>query len=406
MSIISTRLNAIKPSPTLAVVRKTLELKRAGIDIIALGAGEPDFDTPGNIKEAAIRAIKDGFTKYTNVEGMPALKEAIKAKFKRENNIDYDLDEIIVSTGGKQVIYNLFMASLNKGDEVIIPAPYWVSYPDMVLLAEGTPVFANCGIESNFKLSGKALEQLITPKTKWLINNSPSNPTGASYSHSELENIAEILRKHPHVNVMSDDIYEHITFDGFKFYTLAEIAPDLKDRIFTVNGVSKAYSMTGWRIGYGAGSKALIKAMTIIQSQSTSNPCSISQAAAVEALNGVQGYIVQNALNFEKKRDLALSILQRVKYFECYKPEGAFYLFIKCDKIFGAKTKSGKVINNSNDFGEYLLEEAKVAVVPGIAFGLEGYFRISYATSMEELEEACLRIEQACNSIASLRGDV
>ncbi|HJD64967.1 MAG TPA: pyridoxal phosphate-dependent aminotransferase [Rickettsia endosymbiont of Diachasma alloeum] len=406
MSIISTRLNAIKPSPTLAVVRKTLELKRAGIDIIALGAGESDFDTPGNIKEAAIRAIKDGFTKYTNVEGMPALKEAIKAKFKRENNIDYDLDEIIVSTGGKQVIYNLFMASLNKGDEVIIPAPYWVSYPDMVLLAEGTPVFANCGIESNFKLSGKALEQLITPKTKWLIINSPSNPTGASYSHSELENIAEILRKHPHVNVMSDDIYEHITFDGFKFYTLAEIAPDLKDRIFTVNGVSKAYSMTGWRIGYGAGSKALIKAMTIIQSQSTSNPCSISQAAAVEALNGVQGYIVQNALNFEKKRDLALSILQRVKYFECYKPEGAFYLFIKCDKIFGAKTKSGKVINNSNDFGEYLLEEAKVAVVPGIAFGLEGYFRISYATSMEELEEACLRIEQACNSIASLRGDV
>ncbi|WP_395476813.1 pyridoxal phosphate-dependent aminotransferase [Rickettsia endosymbiont of Pantilius tunicatus] len=406
MSIISTRLNAIKPSTTLAVVRKTLDLKRAGIDIIALGAGEPDFDTPNNIKEAAIKAIKDGFTKYTNVEGMPALKEAIKAKFKRENNIDYDLDEIIVSTGGKQVIYNLFMASLNKGDEVIIPAPYWVSYPDMVLLAEGTPVFANCGIESNFKLSGKALEQLITPKTKWLIINSPSNPTGASYSHSELENIAEILKKHPHVNVMSDDIYEHITFDGFKFYTLAEIAPDLKDRIFTVNGVSKAYSMTGWRIGYGAGSKALIKAMTIIQSQSTSNPCSISQAAAVEALNGVQGYIVQNALNFEKKRDLALSILQRVKYFECYKPEGAFYLFIKCDKIFGAKTKSGKVINNSNGFGEYLLEEAKVAVVPGIAFGLEGYFRISYATSMEELEEACLRIERACNSIASFRGDV
>lgn len=399
MSIISTRLNAIKPSPTLAVVRKTLELKRAGIDIIALGAGEPDFDTPDNIKEAAIKAIKDGFTKYTNVEGMPALKEAIQAKFKRENNIDYDLEEIIVSTGGKQVIYNLFMASLNKGDEVIIPAPYWVSYPDMVLLAEGTPVFANCGIESNFKLSGEALEQLIMPKTKWLIINSPSNPTGASYSHSELENIAEVLRKHPHVNVMSDDIYEHITFDGFKFYTLAEIASDLKDRIFTVNGVSKAYSMTGWRIGYGAGSKALIKAMTIIQSQSTSNPCSISQVAAVEALNGVQGYIAQNALNFEKKRDLALSILQRVKYFECYKPEGAFYLFIKCDKIFGAKTKSGKVINNSNDFGEYLLEEAKVAVVPGIAFGLEGYFRISYATSIEELEEACLWIEQACGSL-------
>ncbi|XVN40268.1 MAG: pyridoxal phosphate-dependent aminotransferase [Rickettsia endosymbiont of Argas persicus] len=396
MSIISTRLNSIKPSPTLAVVRKTLELKRAGVDIIALGAGEPDFDTPDNIKEAAIKAIKEGFTKYTNVEGMPALKQAVQAKFKRENNIDYDLDEIIVSTGGKQVIYNLFMASLDKGDEVIIPAPYWVSYPDMVLLAEGVPVFANCGIESNFKLSGETLEQLITPKTKWLIINSPSNPTGASYSRAELENISEILRKHSHVNVMSDDIYEHITFDGFKFYTLAEIAPDLKKRIFTVNGVSKAYSMTGWRIGYGAGSKALVKAMTIIQSQSTSNPCSISQVAAIEALNGVQGYIKENALNFEKKRDLALSILKRVKYFECYKPEGAFYLFIKCDKIFGAKTKSGKVISNSNDFGEYLLEEAKVAVVPGIAFGLEGYFRISYATSMEELEEACLRIERAC----------
>lgn len=399
MTIIATRLNSIKPSPTLAVVRKTLELKRLGVDIIALGAGEPDFDTPDNIKEAAIKAIKDGFTKYTNVEGMPALKQAVQAKFKRENNINYELDEIIVSTGGKQVIYNLFMASLDKGDEVIIPAPYWVSYPDMVLLAEGTPVFANCGIESNFKISGEALERLITHKTKWLIINSPSNPTGASYSYTELENIAKILRKHPHINVMSDDIYEHITFDGFKFYTLAEIAPDLKERIFTVNGVSKAYSMTGWRIGYGAGSKALIKAMTMIQSQSTSNPCSISQVAAIEALNGTQGYIKQNALNFEKKRDLALSILQRVKYFECYKPEGAFYLFVKCEKIFGAKTKSDKIIANSNDFAEYLLEEAKVAVVPGIAFGLEGYFRISYATSMEELEEACIRIEKACDSI-------
>ena len=329
MSIISTRLNSIKPSPTLAVVRKTLELKKAGVDVIALGAGEPDFDTPDNIKEAAIKAIKDGFTKYTNVEGMPALKQAIQAKFRRENEIDYDLDEIIVSTGGKQVIYNLFMASLDDGDEVIIPAPYWVSYPDMVLLAGGVPVFANCGIESNFKLSAEILERLITAKTKWLIINSPSTPTGVSYSHQELEKIAEILRKHTHIHIMSDDIYEHITFDDFKFYTLAQIAPDLKERIFTVNGVSKAYSMTGWRIGYGAGSKALVKAMTIIQSQSTSNPCSISQVAAIEALNGTQEYIKVNALNFQKKRDLALSILERVKYFECYKPEGAFYLFIK-----------------------------------------------------------------------------
>lgn len=400
MSIISSRLNSIKPSPTLAVVRKTLELKRTGVDIISLGAGEPDFDTPNNIKEAAIKAIKDGFTKYTNVEGIPALKQAVQAKFKRENNIDYDLDEIIISNGGKQVIYNLFMVSLDKDDEVIIPAPYWVSYPDMVLLAGGMPVFANCGIDSNFKLSSETLERLISPKTKWLIINSPSNPTGASYSREELENIAKILRKHPHIHVMLDDIYEHITFDGFKFYTLAQIAPDLKERIFTVNGVSKAYSMTGWRIGYGAGSKALIKAMTIIQSQSTSNPCSISQAAAIEALNGVQDYIKENALNFQKKRDLALSILERVKYFECYKPEGAFYLFIKFDKIFGTKTKSGKIISNSNDFGEYLLEEAKVAVVPGIAFGLEGYFRISYATSIEELEEACTRIKKAVDIIS------
>ncbi|MFV9929747.1 MAG: pyridoxal phosphate-dependent aminotransferase [Rickettsia endosymbiont of Haemaphysalis japonica] len=399
MSIISTRLSSIKPSPTLAVVKKTLELKKAGVDIITLGAGEPDFDTPDNIKEAAIKAIKDGFTKYTNVEGMPLLKQAIQDKFKRENNIDYELDEIIVSTGGKQVIYNLFMASLDQGDEVIIPAPYWVSYPDMVALSTGTPVFVNCGIENNFKLSAEALERSITDKTKWLIINSPSNPTGASYNFEELENIAQVLRKYSHVNVMSDDIYEHITFDDFKFYTLAQIAPDLKKRIFTVNGVSKAYSMTGWRIGYGAGSKALIKAMTIIQSQSTSNPCSISQMAAIEALNGPQDYIKPNALNGQKKRDLALSILKRVKYFECYKPEGAFYLFVKCDKIFGHKTKSGKIIANSNDLAESLLEEAKVAVIPGIAFGLEGYFRISYATSMEELEEACIRIERTIDVI-------
>ncbi|MFY9589426.1 pyridoxal phosphate-dependent aminotransferase [Rickettsia endosymbiont of Halotydeus destructor] len=397
MSVISKRLSAIKPSPTLAVVKKTLELKKAGVDIISLGAGEPDFDTPDNIKEAAIKGIKSGFTKYTNVDGMPLLKQAVQNKFKRENNLDYELDEIIISTGGKQVIYNLFMASLNEGDEVIIPAPYWVSYPDMVLLAGGKPVFANCGIESKFKLSSDILDGLITLKTKWLIINSPSNPTGAGYSYEELENIAKLLRKYPHVNVMSDDIYEHIIFDDFKFYTLAQIANDLKDRIFTVNGVSKAYSMTGWRIGYGAGSKSLIKAMGIIQSQSTSNPCSISQMAAIEALNGPQNFIKQNALNFQKKRDLALSILERMKYFSCYRPEGAFYLFVKCDEIFGLKTLAGMVIKDSNDLGEYLLEEAKVAVVPGIAFGLEGYFRISYAMSIEDLEEACLRIEKACN---------
>ncbi|WP_342270799.1 pyridoxal phosphate-dependent aminotransferase [Rickettsia endosymbiont of Orchestes rusci] len=399
MSIISKRLSIIKPSPTLAVVKKTLELKKAGIDIISLGAGEPDFDTPDNIKEAAIKAIRDGATKYTNVEGMPLLKQAVQNKFKRENNLDYELDEIIICSGGKQVIYNLFTASLNDGDEVIIPAPYWVSYPDMVLLAGGKPVFANCGIESNFKLSSEALERLITLKTKWLIINSPSNPTGSSYSYEELENITKLLRKYPHVNIMSDDIYEHIIFDDFKFYTLAQIASDLKERIFTVNGVSKAYSMTGWRIGYGAGSRDLIKAMAIIQSQSTSNPCSISQMAAIEALNGPQDFIKQNALNFQKKRDLALSILERIKYFSCYKPEGAFYLFVKCEKIFGLKALSGKIIKNSNDLGEYLLEEAKVAVVPGIAFGLEGYFRISYAMSIEDLKEACVRIEKACSML-------
>lgn len=399
MVVISKCLNSIRPSPTLAMVKRIVELKKAGIDVISLAAGEPDFDTANNIKEAAVKAIYDGVTKYTNVDGMLPLKQAIQNKFKRENNIEYDVEEIIVSNGGKQVIYNAFMSSLNEGDEVIIPAPYWVSYPDIVSLSGGVPVFANCGIENNFKLSPEILARLITPKTKWLIINSPSNPTGSAYSCMELETIAEVLRKYPLVNIMSDDIYEHITFDNFAFHTLAQVAPDLKQRILTVNGVSKAYSMTGWRIGYGAGSKTLIKAMSIIQSQSTSNPCSISQMAAVEALNGSQDFIKYNAVNFQKKRDLALSILGRIKYFECYKPEGAFYLFVKCDKMLGCKTPTGVVLKNSNSVGEYLLDRARVAVVPGIAFGLEGYFRISYATSIEELEEACLRIERACSDI-------
>ncbi|WP_341752145.1 pyridoxal phosphate-dependent aminotransferase [Candidatus Tisiphia endosymbiont of Piscicola geometra] len=399
MPLIAKRLDLIKPSPTLALVKKTFELKKLGRDIISLGAGEPDFDTLDNIKETAIKAVRDGFTKYTNVDGMPELKQAVQNKFKYENNLDYDLDEIIVSSGGKQVIYNLFMASLNQGDEVIIPSPYWVSYPDMVMLAEGIPVFVNCGIDSNFKLTVGALEQVITQKTKWLIINSPSNPTGAAYSYQELADIAELLRKYPNVNVMSDDIYEHIIFDDFKFYTFAQVAPDLKDRIFTVNGVSKAYSMTGWRIGYGAGPKSLIKAMTIIQSQSTSNPCSISQMAAIEALTGTQDFIKPNAKNFQKKRDLTLSILSDIKGVSCDKPAGAFYLFPKCNELFGLKTPTSKIIKNSNDFGEYLLEECNVAVIPGIAFGLEGYFRISYATSIENLEQACSRIKNACNQL-------
>lgn len=392
---ISNRLNLIKPSATLALVKKTTELKKIGIDIISLGAGEPDFDTPDNIKEAAIRAIREGITKYTNVDGMPLLKQAVQHKFQRENNLYYDLDELIVSCGGKQVIYNLFMASLNPGDEVIIPAPYWVSYPDIILLASGVPIFVNCGIKDKFKLNIEMLEQAITPRSKWLIINSPSNPTGASYSYDELIDIAELLRKYPFIQIMTDDIYEHITFDDFKFYTLAQVAPDLRDRIFIVNGLSKAYSMTGWRIGYGAGSKSLIKAMTIIQSQSTSNPCSISQVAAIEALMGPQGFIKTNALNFQKKRDLALSILSRIKGIGCYKPEGAFYLFLGCEELFNYRTPANGIIKNSTDFCEYLLEEAKVAVVPGIAFGLEGHFRISYATSEEELQQACLRIEAA-----------
>lgn len=399
MSLIAKRLDIIKPSPTLALVKKTFELKKLCRDIISLGAGEPDFDTPNNIKEAAIKALRDGFTKYTNVDGILELKQAVQTKFKYENNLDYELDEIIVSSGGKQVIYNLFMASLNQGDEVIIPSPYWVSYPDMVMLAEGIPVFVNCGIDSNFKLTAEALEQVITQKTKWLIINSPSNPTGAAYSYQELADIAELLRKYPNVNIMSDDIYEHIIFDDFKFYTFAQVAPDLKDRIFTVNGVSKAYSMTGWRIGYGAGSKSLIKAMTIIQSQSTSNPCSISQMAAIEALTGTQDFIKPNAKNFQEKRDLTLSILSDTKGISCNKPAGAFYLFPKCNELFGLKTPSSKIIKNSNDFGEYLLEECNVAVIPGIAFGLEGYFRISYATSIKNLEQACSRIKNACNQL-------
>ncbi|WP_375326933.1 pyridoxal phosphate-dependent aminotransferase [Candidatus Tisiphia endosymbiont of Nemotelus uliginosus] len=399
MSLISKRLDLVKPSPTLSIVNKTIELQKLGRDIISLGAGEPDFDTPDNIKEAAIKAVRDGITKYTDVSGILELKQAVQAKFKNANKLEYGLDEIIISNGAKQVIYNLFMASLDKDDEVIIPSPYWVSYPDMVLLAGGTPVFINCDIANNFKLNLEGLERIINSKTKWLIINSPSNPTGAAYTRTELEEIAVLLRNHPHINIMSDDIYEHIVFDNFQYYTFAQIAPDLQDRTFTVNGVSKSYSMTGWRIGYGAGFKPLVKAMTIIQSQSTSNPSSISQMASIEALTGRQDFIKVNTNNFEKKRDLALSILNNITTLSCYKPEGAFYLFPQCKGVFGLKTPKGKIIKDSNDFAQYLLEESGVAVVPGIAFGVEGYFRISYATSMDNLQEGCLRIERACKQL-------
>lgn len=395
MSLVSSRLSKVKPSPTLAVTAKATELKKQGIDIISLGAGEPDFDTPENIKQAAIKGIQDGATKYTPASGTAELKDAICKKFQRENNLSYQPNQIIVGTGAKQVLYNLFMATLDEGDEVIIPAPFWVSYPDMVLLAGGKPVTISSSLESGFKLDISELAASINNKTKWFILNSPSNPTGATYTVSELEAIAEVLRQYPNVHVVCDDIYEHITFEGFEFKTLAEVAPDLHDRIFVVNGVSKAYAMTGWRIGYGAGSADLVKAMTLIQSQSTSNPSSVSQIASIEALNGPQDYIKTNAGNFQKKRDLVLANFAKIPGLSCYKSEGAFYLFPKCSDLFGKKTASGNVINSSNDLATYLLEEANVAVVPGIAFGLEGYFRISYATSEALLQEACDRMARA-----------
>jgi aspartate aminotransferase len=399
MSLIAKRLQTVKPSPTLAIAAKAKELTMQGINIISLAAGEPDFDTPDNIKLAAIEGIKNGATKYTMVSGTPELRKAVCEKFKRENELDYKIDEVIISTGGKQVIYNLFMATIDEGDEVIIPAPYWVSYPDMVLLAGGTPVFVSSDMSNGFKALPEEIEKAITKKSKWLILNSPNNPSGAAYTKKELIKIAELVRKYPHLHVMSDDIYEHITFDNFKFTTLATIAPDLKDRIFIVNGVSKTYSMTGWRIGYGAGNKAIIKAMDVIQSQSTSNPSSISQIAALEAISGPQNYIKNNTENFQKKRDLVLSMLLEIEGLDCYKSEGAFYLFPKCSDLFGKVTPKGDKINSSSDLATYLLEAANVAVVPGIAFGLEGYFRISYATSSELLTEACNSMVQAISKL-------
>ena len=399
MNIISQRLNAIKPSPTIAVTTKARELRAAGHDVIGLGAGEPDFDTAINVKNSAINAINDGFTKYTAVDGTPELKQAVQNKFSRENNISYDTKQITVASGAKQILYNAFMASLDPADEVIIPAPYWVSYPDIVLLAGGKPVIVSCPIEQGFKITKEQLEAAITPKTKWLILNSPSNPTGAAYSKEDLIALAEVLKQHPQIQIMSDDIYEHILYDDFKFYTIAEVAPELQDRVLTVNGVSKAYAMTGWRIGFAAGNQALIKAISIIQSQSTSNPCSISQAAATEALNGTQDYIPQNAALFQNRRDLVINLLNKIDGLEIFKPQGAFYIFPSCKAFFGKKTPSGAVIENSIDFANFLLEDALVAVVPGSAFGAEGYFRISYATSEALLEQACNRIHKSLNKL-------
>jgi aspartate aminotransferase len=396
MSFISASLGNIKPSPTIAVAAKAAELQAMGKNIISLGMGEPDFDTPQNIKQAAINAINAGKTKYTAVDGTKELKQAILQKLLTENNLTYTLNEISVSTGAKQVIYNALLSTLNHLDEVIIPAPYWVSYPDMVLLGGGVPVIINSSAENNFKITPADLEKKITNKTKWLILNSPSNPTGSCYSATELKNLAEVLLKHPQVHILSDDIYEHLIFDNLQFATIASVEPKLKDRTLVVNGVSKSYAMTGWRIGYGAGPEKLIKAMSIIQSQSTSCPSSISQAAATEALNGTQEFIKPNAKIFENRRNLVVKMLNSINGINCNTPNGAFYVFPSCFGLYGKTTEQGLVIKNDNDFATYLLDYALVAVVPGIAFGAEGFFRISYAANEQFLTDAMQRIINAC----------
>jgi aspartate aminotransferase len=396
MPFLADSLARVKPSATIAVTNKARELKAAGRDVIGLGAGEPDFDTPENIKDAAIRAIRDGRTKYTAVDGIPELKAAVARKFERENGLTYGPREITVGTGGKQVLYNALMATLNTGDEVVIPAPYWVSYPDMVLLAGGTPTFVDASLQSGFKVTAEALEAAITPRTKWFIFNSPSNPSGAAYTQAEIRSIADVLLRHPQVWIMTDDMYEHLVYDEFSFVTIAALEPALKDRTLTVNGVSKAYCMTGWRIGYAGGPSQLIAAMANVQSQSTSNPCSISQWAAVEALDGPQDFIARNNKVFKERRDLVVSMLNQARGLACPTPEGAFYVYPSCAGTIGRRTPSGKVIETDEDFVTALLEDEGVAVVQGSAFGLGPNFRISYATSTSDLEEACQRIQRFC----------
>ncbi|NIJ40942.1 aspartate aminotransferase [Parvibaculum indicum] len=400
MGFISDALNRIQPSATMAATQKARDLKAQGVDVIGLGAGEPDFDTPDNIKEAAIEAIRRGETKYTAVDGIPELKSAICAKFKRENGLDYAPNQAFVAPGGKPIIFNAMIATLNPGDEVVIPTPYWVSYPDIVALAGGTPVFAEATMENGFKLTPDALEAAITPKTKWFIFNSPSNPSGAAYSRDELKKLTDVLMKHPHVWVLTDDMYEHLVYDDFKFVTPVQVEPGLYDRTLTMNGVSKAYAMTGWRIGYCAGPAELIKAMAKVQSQSTSNPTSISQWAAVEALNGTQDFIPERAAVFKARRDLVVSMLNQASGITCPTPEGAFYVYPSCAGTIGKKTPGGKVIETDQDFVEQLLEAEGVACVHGGAFGLSPNFRISYATSTENLEKACERIQRFCASLS------
>ncbi|CAN5538565.1 pyridoxal phosphate-dependent aminotransferase [soil metagenome] len=395
----SAALARIKPSPTLAITTRTLELKRAGIDVIGLGAGEPDFDTPDFVKEAAIQAIRDGKTKYTNVDGTPELKEAIVAKFQRDNGLAYTTDQITVNVGGKHTLFNAIVATVDAGDEVIVPAPYWVSYPDVVLFAGGTPVFVPAGPEQNYKLNASQLEAAITPRTKWVILNSPSNPTGAAYSVAELKALGEVLERHPHVWIFADDMYEHIIYDGFEFATIAQVCPSLYERTLTVNGCSKAYAMTGWRIGFAGGASWLIKAMAKLQSQSTSNPCSIAQAAAVAALNGDQSFLAERAAAFQSRRDLVVSMLNQTNGITCPRPEGAFYVYPELSGLIGKTTPKGKLIDSDEAFATYLLDDARVAVVQGAAFGLSPAMRISYATSDELLREACERIQAACSAV-------
>ncbi|MEC5323988.1 MULTISPECIES: pyridoxal phosphate-dependent aminotransferase [unclassified Aurantimonas] len=399
MAFLAAALDRVKPSATIAVAQKARELKAAGRDVIGLGAGEPDFDTPHNIKQAAIAAINRGETKYTPVSGIPELRQAIARKFKRENNLDYKPEQTIVGTGGKQILFNAFMATLNPGDEVVIPAPYWVSYPEMVAICGGTSVFVEAGIETNFKLTPDALEKAITPKTKWFLFNSPSNPSGAAYTRAELKALTDVLMCHPHVWVMTDDMYEHLVYGDFTFTTPAEVEPGLYDRTLTINGVSKAYAMTGWRIGYAGGPLQLIKAMDMIQGQQTSGACSIAQWAAVEALNGPQDFIDTNRAVFEGRRDLVVSMLNQANGIACPSPEGAFYVYPSCAGLIGKKTGAGKVIASDEDFVSELLEAEGVAVVHGAAFGLGPNFRISYATSEALLEEACSRIQRFCASL-------
>jgi aspartate aminotransferase len=400
MAFIADQIMRIKPSATIAVTDKARALKAAGRDVIGLGAGEPDFDTPDNIKEAAIKAIREGrASKYTAVDGIAELKAAVARKFKRENELDYKPSQIIIGTGGKQVLYNALIATLNPGDEVIIPAPYWVSYPDMVMLAAGTPVEVVTTMGTGYKMKPEQLEQAITPKTKWIIFNSPSNPTGAAYTRDELKAVTDVLVRHPHVHVMADDMYEHLVYDDFVFYSPAQLEPRLYDRTLTVNGCSKAYCMTGWRIGFAGGPEKLIKTMAMIQSQSTSNPTAVAQWAAVEALDGPQDFIPKHNKIFKERRDLCVSMLNQANGLQCPKPEGAFYVYPSCAGTIGKKAPNGKTLHNDEDFVTELLEAEGVAVVQGTPFGVGPAFRISYATATTALEEACTRIQRFCGNL-------